>query len=102
VPNLVPIKKREGGRRPPWIGCKLCLDLNEIFLVCILCCVGTKSEFGSSPSLFVLYLRTSWFGVDFLFWIHSVSCSTRAFRPGPASFLLSRVHAAMGIFLFMR
>jgi hypothetical protein len=36
VPNLVPIKKREGGRRPPWIGCKLCLDLNEIFLVCIL------------------------------------------------------------------
>jgi hypothetical protein len=44
VPNLVPIKKREGGRRPPWIGCKLRLDLNEIFLVCILFCVGTKSE----------------------------------------------------------
>jgi hypothetical protein len=44
VPNLVPIKKREGGRRPPWIGCKLCLDLNEIFLVCILFCVGSKSE----------------------------------------------------------
>jgi hypothetical protein len=44
VPNLVPIKKREGRRRPPWIGCKLCLDLNEIFLVCILFCVGTKSE----------------------------------------------------------
>jgi hypothetical protein len=44
VPNLVPIKKREGRRRPPWIGCKLCLDLSEIFLVCILFCVGTKSE----------------------------------------------------------
>jgi hypothetical protein len=44
VPNLVPIKKREGGRRPPWIGCKFRLDLNEIFLVCILFCVGTKSE----------------------------------------------------------
>jgi hypothetical protein len=65
VPNLVPIKKREGGQRPLWIGCKLCLDLNEIFLVCILFCVGTKSEFGSSPSLFILDLRTSWFGVDF-------------------------------------
>jgi hypothetical protein len=44
VPSLVPIKKREGGRRPPWIGCELCLDLNEIFLVCILFCVGSKSE----------------------------------------------------------
>jgi hypothetical protein len=44
VPSLVPIKKREGGRRPPWIGCKLCLDLNEIFLVCILCRVCARSE----------------------------------------------------------
>jgi hypothetical protein len=50
VPFLVSIKKRVGGRRPPWIGYKLCLDLNEIFQFiscCVLDFVVEKSEFGS-------------------------------------------------------
>jgi hypothetical protein len=91
VPNLVPIKKREGGRKPPWIGCKLCLDLSEIFLVCILFCVGSKSE------IFLLVFVTLVWSVllvaclNFLKDFHSGEFSRRpstcALRPGPVPFL---------------
>jgi hypothetical protein len=35
-------------------------------------CVGTKSEFGSSPSVFGLDMWTH-LGIDFWFWVHSIS-----------------------------
>jgi hypothetical protein len=101
VPNLVPIKKREAGRRPPWIRCKLCLDLSEIFLVCILFCVGTKSEI-----FLLVFVALVWSVLlaacpNFLKQFHSGVFSRRPFtcalRPG-FGFCLS--HARVGCFRF--
>jgi hypothetical protein len=95
--NLVSIEKREGGRRPPWIGCKLCLDLNGIFLVCILSCVDTKSE------IFLLVVITSDLGSELFalaagpifisgaksIWrVHELVFHS-SLRPGPCSVLFS-------------
>jgi hypothetical protein len=83
VPNLVPIKKREGGQRPPWIGCKLCLDLNEIFLVCILFCVGTRSEIFLLVFVALVSVRVVGCGrwPDFLSWSISILAGSAAGSP---------------------
>jgi hypothetical protein len=79
VLDFISNQMREGGRRPLWIGCKLCLDLNEIFLVCILFCVGTRSEI----FLLVFVALVSVRGVgrgrrpDFLSWSISILAGSR-------------------------